>query len=143
MEPVSPFPELQVWERSKQTGTCSYMKRFACYPRYRLLLNDYDYGPLLLEKTNYPISSYMSSAGSKTDITFAWYGQLQNDFRIPDLHDRSRFCTSCSGSLETTRLVGQFWGLDSDRVFVFFLRQVVFSQKVDVLPGGRPMGHGL
>jgi hypothetical protein len=44
----------------------------------------------------------------------------------------------------TTRLVGQFWGLDSDRVFEVFLRQIVFSQKVDVLPGGRrPMGHGL
>jgi hypothetical protein len=44
----------------------------------------------------------------------------------------------------TTRLVGQFWGLDSDRVFEFFLRQIVFSQKVDALPGGRrPMGHRL
>jgi hypothetical protein len=44
----------------------------------------------------------------------------------------------------TTRLVGQFWGLDSDRVFEFFLRQIVFSQKVDVLPGGRrPMGDRL
>ena len=37
----------------------------------------------------------------------------------------------------TTRLVGQFWGLDSDRVFEFFLRQIVFSQEVDVLPCGR------
>ncbi len=32
----------------------------------------------------------------------------------------------------TTRLVGQFWGLDSDRVFEFFLRQIVFPQEVNL-----------
>jgi hypothetical protein len=45
--------------------------------------------------------------------------------------------------------VGQFCGLDSDRDFEFFLRQTIFSQKVDALPGSRrlmghtPLQHGI
>ena len=54
---------------------------------------------------------------------------------------RQRLSVNSAAPTATTRLVGQFWGLDSDRVFEFFLRQIVFSQKVDVRPGGRrPMG---
>jgi predicted porin len=38
---------------------------------------------------------------SKTDITFAWYGQLQNDFRFPKTCSESAgFRSSCSGSLD-------------------------------------------
>ena len=53
-----------------------------------------------------------------------------------------RLSVNSAAPTATTRLVGQFWGLDSDRVFEFFLRQIVFSQKVDVLPGGRRPIHG-
>ena len=48
-----------------------------------------------------------------------------------------RLSVNSAAPTATTRLVGQFWGLDSDRVFEFFLRQIVFSQEVDVLPCGR------
>jgi predicted porin len=38
---------------------------------------------------------------SKTDITFAWYGQLQNDFRVPKTCSiAAGFRSSCAGSLD-------------------------------------------
>jgi hypothetical protein len=56
----------------------------------------------------------------------------------------TRLSVNSAAPTAAARLVGQFWGLDSDRVFEFFLRQIVFSQEVDVPPGGRrPMGHRL
>jgi hypothetical protein len=35
-----------------------------------------------------------------------------------------RLSVNSAAPTATTRLVGQFWGLDSDRVFEFFLRQI-------------------
>jgi hypothetical protein len=41
-------------------------------------------------------------------------------------------------------LVGQFWGLDSDRILKLVLREIILSQEIQMPPGGRrPMGHGL
>jgi predicted porin len=38
---------------------------------------------------------------SKTDITFAWYGQLQNDFRVPKTcSTEAGFRSSCAGTLD-------------------------------------------
>ena len=38
---------------------------------------------------------------SKTDITFAWYGQLQNDFRVPQTCSvAAGFRASCAGQLD-------------------------------------------
>ena len=39
-------------------------------------------------------------------------------------------------------LVGQFWGLDSDRILKLILREIILSQEIQMPPGGRrPMGH--
>ena len=41
-------------------------------------------------------------------------------------------------------LVGQFWGLDSDRILKLVLREIILSQEIQMPPGGRrPMGHRL
>ena len=41
-------------------------------------------------------------------------------------------------------LVGQFWGLDSDRILKLVLREIILSQEIQMSPGGRrPMGHRL
>jgi len=41
-------------------------------------------------------------------------------------------------------LVGQFWGLDSDRILKLVLREIILSQEIQMPPGGRrPVGHGL
>jgi hypothetical protein len=41
-------------------------------------------------------------------------------------------------------LVGQFWGLDSDRILKLILREIILSQEIQMPPGGRrPMGHRL
>jgi hypothetical protein len=41
-------------------------------------------------------------------------------------------------------LVGQFWGLDSNRVLEPVLREIVLSQEIQMPPGGRrPVGHRL
>jgi hypothetical protein len=41
-------------------------------------------------------------------------------------------------------LVGQFWGLDSDRILKLVLREITLSQEIQMPPGGRrPMGHRL
>ena len=37
--------------------------------------------------------------GSKTDFTFAWYQQRQNDFRVPPACTPASFRASCAGSL--------------------------------------------
>jgi hypothetical protein len=38
---------------------------------------------------------------SKTDITFAWYGQVQNDFRSPPACSTAAgFRSSCAGTLD-------------------------------------------
>jgi predicted porin len=38
---------------------------------------------------------------SKTDITFAWYGQVQNDFRVPSAcSNAAGFRSSCAGTLD-------------------------------------------
>jgi hypothetical protein len=38
---------------------------------------------------------------TKTDITFSWYGQLQNDFRIPSTCSTAAgFRSSCAGTLD-------------------------------------------
>jgi predicted porin len=37
---------------------------------------------------------------SKTDVTFAWYGQLQNDFRVPQTCTSASFRASCAGQLD-------------------------------------------
>jgi predicted porin len=41
----------------------------------------------------------------KTDITFAWYQQRQNDFRVPpECSPEAGFRASCAGSLNETSL---------------------------------------
>jgi predicted porin len=43
--------------------------------------------------------------GSKTDITLSWYGQLQNDFRVPQTcSPEAGFRSSCAGSLNEVSL---------------------------------------
>jgi predicted porin len=37
---------------------------------------------------------------SKTDVTFSWYGQLQNDFRYPKTCTAASYRSSCAGSLD-------------------------------------------
>jgi predicted porin len=37
---------------------------------------------------------------SRTDITFSWYGQLQNDFRYPKTCTAASYRSSCAGSLD-------------------------------------------
>jgi hypothetical protein len=40
-------------------------------------------------------------------------------------------------------LVGQFWGLDSDRILKLVLREIILSQEIQMPPGcRRPMGQG-
>ena len=34
-------------------------------------------------------------------------------------------------------LVGQFWGLDSDRILKLVLREIILSQEIQMPPGGR------
>jgi hypothetical protein len=34
-------------------------------------------------------------------------------------------------------LVGQFWGLDSDRILKLVLRKIILSQEIQMPPGGR------
>ena len=38
-------------------------------------------------------------------------------------------------------LVGQFWGLDSDRILKLVLREIILSQEIQMPPGGPPT-HG-
>jgi hypothetical protein len=41
-------------------------------------------------------------------------------------------------------LVGQFWGLDSDRIMKLVLVEIILSQKIQMRPGSRrAMGDGL
>jgi hypothetical protein len=41
-------------------------------------------------------------------------------------------------------LVGQFWGLDSDRILKLVLREIILSQEIQMPPGvRRTMGHRL
>jgi hypothetical protein len=41
-------------------------------------------------------------------------------------------------------LLGQFSGLDSDRILKLILREIILSQEIQMPPGGRrPMGHRL
>jgi hypothetical protein len=43
-----------------------------------------------------------------------------------------------------TCLVGQFWGLDSDRILKLVLGEIILSQKIQMPPGSRrAMGDGL
>src|SRR5258708_38332273 len=49
-----------------------------------------------------------------------------------------------SGTLTGPGLVGQFWGLDSDRILKLVLREIILSQEIQMPPGARrPMGHRL
>ncbi len=47
--------------------------------------------------------------------------------------DFRRFRNSQDG----TGLVGQFWGLDSDRILKLVLREIILSQEIQMPPGGR------
>ena len=40
-------------------------------------------------------------------------------------------------------LVGQFWGLDSDRILKLVLREIILSQEIQMPPGGRRAIQGL
>jgi hypothetical protein len=55
-----------------------------------------------------------------------------------------RLSVNSADPTATTRLVGQFWGMIPTESLKFSSDRHVFSQKVDVLPGGRrTMGHRL
>jgi hypothetical protein len=53
-------------------------------------------------------------------------------------------CGDCGTPKMGPGLVGEFWGLDSDRILKLVLGKIILTQEIEMPPSSRrPMGNGL